>query len=225
MVVLAARWLKSRRKKMVETNPWWASADRQKRKSVRKENSSLARQVRNPTPGWASLARNPEIKPQHDEQPGQQDGSAGKGKNKHRTYSLGMNLREARPAGEGTRWRQQAVTEIAHKNENRAEMMGMAAWDHERKTATRSLSEQDRATTLWSRSSSKGKEKRQTKTGNQEHLRCGTKWIAQTKCEEQIFPLKFNKTTRSRADPAAREKKNARPRLETRSISDVEQNE
>jgi hypothetical protein len=38
-----------------------------------------------------------------------------------------MNLREARPAGEGTRRRQQAVTEIAHKNENRAEMMGMAA--------------------------------------------------------------------------------------------------
>jgi hypothetical protein len=39
--------------------------------------------------------------------------------------SLGMNLRGARPAGEGTRLRQQAVTEITHKNKSRAETMGM----------------------------------------------------------------------------------------------------
>jgi hypothetical protein len=45
--------------------------------------------------------------------------------------------------------------------------------------------------------------------------------------EKQPHAHSLNRTgqRRSGADPAAREKKNARPRLETRSTSDVEQNE
>jgi hypothetical protein len=77
MVVLAARWLKSMKKN--GKNKSLLSKCRQAETEIGEEKKQqLGRQVKNATPGRASLARNPEIKPLHDEQPGQ--GSAGKGK-------------------------------------------------------------------------------------------------------------------------------------------------
>jgi hypothetical protein len=97
MVVLAARWLKSRRKQNGENKSLLSKCRQAETEIGEKRKQQLGRQVRNSTPGRASLARNPEIKPQHDEQPEQQNGSAGKGKTStQETCSLGMNLQEAR---------------------------------------------------------------------------------------------------------------------------------
>jgi hypothetical protein len=78
MVVLAARWLKSMKK--WENKSLLSKCRQAETETGEEKKQQLERQVRNATPGRASLARNPEIKPLHDEQPGQQNGSAGKEK-------------------------------------------------------------------------------------------------------------------------------------------------
>jgi hypothetical protein len=137
MVLLAVRWIKNR-EKMGKTNPCWASADRQKQKSVKKTAAWAAGEESNTrTSCWHGTQKSNRSTMNNlvyimDRQ--EKEKQAPKG-----SRSLGMNLRGAQPAGEVTRLRQQAVTEIAHKNKNQAETMGMATWDHEKEKNSHTL--------------------------------------------------------------------------------------